>query len=597
MTFAQKLVSKHSGAILSFATILPILAACWPILVSGNSFPSGDFDMQVQMTEAAKISIIEYGQFPSWNPWVNGGVPLFADPQFGLPTPQTLISFFTSSAMAWKITFVCYLIVGFFAMKALVRYLLSLFLGSKETASTIMLSILLGYIWVFNSFFWSRFNGGHLTFITLLLLPLGIYLVATFNRTKARCYQTVLFFTFLLYAALHYPTIFTIITVSAISFLLLVVELTEKVLRREPLRGRLFSLESSQRVIFLCATLFVSILLALPRIYTSLKYIITADANRSFEQENFFGIWSGLDALFSPFGSYTTPLATYGPFEATNYLGPPTAIGCTLLLLVCAYIHKKDMHRKLMRKGSTYIASFAVLGIAAFLIGLGGAVFKVLQQLPAFSMMRVSTRYFLITALCILVMIALLFGYASLSKSFRSPRVTAAFLLLLLLSIPLQVRSNTEWASRQWNKNTTLDTTSMGIARSSKNLPPEPVQDWHIDHTRAQFSVTKATVHHKTQLITDNALTPTASIGTQRCESASCDFIISKNASVLSWSPNSITLHKTGDGPVELNMNPGRGWRLNNKKLTLTRKSVDTHTLFLLPAGGDTNITLTHHPL
>jgi hypothetical protein len=49
---------------------------------------SGDWAYFLQIYEAARLSILEYHQFPWWNPWNLGGVPLYANPQFGLVSIQ-----------------------------------------------------------------------------------------------------------------------------------------------------------------------------------------------------------------------------------------------------------------------------------------------------------------------------------------------------------------------------------------------------------------------------------------------------------------------------------------------------------------------------
>lgn len=46
-----------------------------------------------------------------------------------------------------------------------------------------------------------------------------------------------------------------------------------------------------------------------------------------------------------------------------------------------------------------------------------------------------------------------------------------------------------------------------------------------------------------------------------------CDFVISHNAHVVSWSPNKIVLQRTGNGPIELSMNPGKVWNVNGKNV------------------------------
>jgi len=51
------------------------------VAVPGSCPLSEDFDWVMASFEAVRKTIVEYGQFPWWNPWQFGGVPGFADPQ------------------------------------------------------------------------------------------------------------------------------------------------------------------------------------------------------------------------------------------------------------------------------------------------------------------------------------------------------------------------------------------------------------------------------------------------------------------------------------------------------------------------------------
>ena len=51
------------------------------VAVPGSCPLSEDFDWVMASFEAVRKIIVEYGQFPWWNPWQFGGVPGFADPQ------------------------------------------------------------------------------------------------------------------------------------------------------------------------------------------------------------------------------------------------------------------------------------------------------------------------------------------------------------------------------------------------------------------------------------------------------------------------------------------------------------------------------------
>ncbi len=49
-----------------------------------DNFGFGDWDLFLGKLEAARRTIVDYGQFPWWDPWTRGGFPLAANPQCGV---------------------------------------------------------------------------------------------------------------------------------------------------------------------------------------------------------------------------------------------------------------------------------------------------------------------------------------------------------------------------------------------------------------------------------------------------------------------------------------------------------------------------------
>src|SRR6266516_7540877 len=63
-----------------------------PMLLSRSRIEYGDFGYFAQVYEAIKLSILGYHQFPWWNPWIAGGIPLYANPQAGVFSITTLFA-------------------------------------------------------------------------------------------------------------------------------------------------------------------------------------------------------------------------------------------------------------------------------------------------------------------------------------------------------------------------------------------------------------------------------------------------------------------------------------------------------------------------
>ena len=50
-----------------------------------------DWDWQLSLYEACRVSLVEFRQLPAWNPWTQGGVPLWANPEFPALYPLFLL--------------------------------------------------------------------------------------------------------------------------------------------------------------------------------------------------------------------------------------------------------------------------------------------------------------------------------------------------------------------------------------------------------------------------------------------------------------------------------------------------------------------------
>ena len=236
-----------------------------PVLLSGQKIFEGDFDMQIQMTEAARQSILIYHQFPFWNPWISGGVPLFADPQFGLLTPQTILSLFVGSAFAWKLTIFIYAVVGFFGMKTLLNYL-----SSNKDQLTI---ILISYIWIFGSFFLLRATG-HFTFLILSLLPMLLYCGLNIAKNFMYMFWFFVISAYSINAAMHYSTILMIVFVVSFLIIYKLISLIN-IISKKPSKPILivYIKKFANFFAILGLTIISAIVINLPKIYLSMEYL------------------------------------------------------------------------------------------------------------------------------------------------------------------------------------------------------------------------------------------------------------------------------------------------------------------------------------
>ena len=73
----------------SFALLLVTLALVFPLMSNPGGLGFADWDFFLEKHEAVRRSIMDWGQFPWWDPWCRGGFPLAAEPQVGAISPAT----------------------------------------------------------------------------------------------------------------------------------------------------------------------------------------------------------------------------------------------------------------------------------------------------------------------------------------------------------------------------------------------------------------------------------------------------------------------------------------------------------------------------
>ena len=574
--------------------ILPIVAMYIPVLLSGQKIFEGDFDMQIQMTEAARQSILLYHQFPLWNPWISGGVPLFADPQFGLLTPQTILSLFVGSVFAWKLTIFIYAVVGFFGMKTLLNYL-----SSNKDQLTI---VLLSYIWIFGSFFLLRATG-HFTFLILSLLPLLLY--CGLNIAKNFMYM-FWFFAILAYsinAAMHYSTILMIVFV--VSFLVIYksINLINKIITEEPSKPILITYVKFFAILGL--TITSAIVVNFPKIYLSLEYLHDNSEARTTRYENFIGFINGLKSLFIPYDKLSIDSTTlvFGTFETSNYIGLFTGILLVFLclMLLVAFFFRNIKIFYIPKKQKHLLLTLLIIAIISFVLGLGGQPFDLLRELPVFSSTRVSTRWFFITAFCLIVIIAILSSCVSKYNKYKIYNIKINIINVILITALIEVvLFSYNLQITTWKNNPNLlnvENNNIGIGATIKqdkywgNSGHPPKNNY--------FFLTEATINNVGQIIADNALVDTRIEPTKRCDvdEAGCNYIMSDNANVNYWSPNKIYLTRTAPGDIQVNMNPGAHWSVNGQYIFAKELTVNPENNFIIKDDNTKEYSIEYKPL
>jgi hypothetical protein len=74
-----------------------------PLLANPHGLGFADWDFFLEKYEAVRRTILNWGQFPWWDPWCRGGYPLAADPQVGVVSPATPLVLLLGTSMGLRV--------------------------------------------------------------------------------------------------------------------------------------------------------------------------------------------------------------------------------------------------------------------------------------------------------------------------------------------------------------------------------------------------------------------------------------------------------------------------------------------------------------
>jgi hypothetical protein len=521
-----------------FLLSLPVVLYAWHFAIVNRRsvFAAADWDEFSQMYEAARISILKYHQFPWWNPWSVGGEPLFGNPQFGLfSIPMALVLLF-GTVVGLHLTVMVYFILGFWGM-----YLLLEKLGTRSR----IISALLSYIWTFSGFATLHMIGGHLTFSVYLLAPWAFLTLLNIERRFGWLWFALVI-SLMIHTAPHYMSVETVL----ICLPLLFVKAT-RTLKASP------HAKTKQVLIALKPYIFAAGLILL---LTGVKLIYTFQFLHQYPRLTPVDPPESLKLFIAsltfrhPANPTTLSNTAYGWVEYGNYIGV-----ITLGLFSYFVIRKLEKLRSFTLREWALLVSIFLAG----LISLGSfaklSPFNILHHFPLFDQMRVPSRF-----ICWLT-----FGIIIFLAKLPAKKIIYIFLAISALDV--------------FGANYTLLNSGAQpayIAPSHPSRQFEQYEFYKADPALGQIGILSLQNLRLLQATQNNygeiyAYEPVLNIGeyyylpgTKRCGvNKSCHFVLTNNARVIEWSPHKIIIQRTASGPIKLNMNPGKVWKVNGKSV------------------------------
>ncbi len=141
--------------------IIITLIFSYPLYSRMNNRGMHDWDQHLFYEAVSRRSVLEYHQFPLWNPWQCGGNVLLANPQSPFLSIHFPLIILFGEVIATKLAIMLYLFIGLFGMWFLCRYL-------KMTAVT---SYLPPIVLMLSGVYAIRIAVGHTNWFYIALIP------------------------------------------------------------------------------------------------------------------------------------------------------------------------------------------------------------------------------------------------------------------------------------------------------------------------------------------------------------------------------------------------------------------------------------------
>lgn len=556
------------------AATIPILLFNIGFLASGSKILPGDPDYCFQLAEAFRKSVLGYHQFPMWNPWISGGIPLFAHVVYGVVSIQSVFVVLLGAVFGSKVSFVIYQIIGFFGYRALFK---------KGFGASAYRSIALAYIPTFGTFLIHRTMSGHFPFLLTCFTPwLMLYFMQRGSRKRAWLYFALIY-AVMIWASPHYTTIMSMVVIG-IWFAYETTYEAIKAAKRKVWND--FKAKLKHDALFFAKAFAAVLVLAGYRLYFVFSFMGDYPRLETTSKEPFTGIYNGLYALWGPdqFNNPPSLPSGWGWAEASAYIGIGTLL-CLLLVLFAQFRNWRAKRPSIFRYPLVILVA---LFVTFFVISMGDfgpfSPYHIISQLPVFSSMRVATRWLFWCSLVVLMILA----------AYKNKRFKTAINVILALTVIELFVTNVQILGNAY------------FLRTNQFRPPtsEFNEEFHFRSPRPEFvndpnfykvypydeNLYEATRNNVGQIIAGDALVDTRQPNsTIHCgySQGNCPFV-TPNAKLVYWSPNKIVLTRQAPGPITLNMNIGKDWIVNGKAIFAKERIVNTMKPFIVNDPSNT---------
>ena len=204
------MLKNYGWSPLLIFTILALLFI-YPIFQNITYWGGGDWDQHFFYSEAARKTILEYHQFPFWNPWYCGGNSSLAHPESMFLGPFFALNLIFGTVVGFKLQIFVHLIIGMLGMYLVCQwYRLSRFS-----------SYLAPILFMLSSAFANRILAGHTLYLSLAFLPFVFYFyLRSYSHLRYGAISAV-FLVLIIFSGGTYPFLLSVLLIGFHSLLLI----------------------------------------------------------------------------------------------------------------------------------------------------------------------------------------------------------------------------------------------------------------------------------------------------------------------------------------------------------------------------------------
>lgn len=189
-----------SLAALLIFTILTLIFV-FPVFKNFGYWGAADWDQHFFYNDVPRKTILDFNQFPLWNPYYCGGNVMLAHPESNFLSPLYIFILIFGAVKGIKILIFLHIIIG----------MLGMFLLSRKVGIGKISSFLPPIIFMMSSWFPLRMNAGHTLYFAMAFFPYAFLFYLKSRENIKYIFISALFLLLMIFSGGTYPFLFSII--------------------------------------------------------------------------------------------------------------------------------------------------------------------------------------------------------------------------------------------------------------------------------------------------------------------------------------------------------------------------------------------------